>query len=101
MTIAALLVAAQVTCQTTGVYTRCWDSQTGATVSVTTHDAGGYSHTTMPDGRAYTTWDRPNGTSQSWQNPGTTTVIQDRATARFRPVPVLPSGGFCAVSARL
>jgi hypothetical protein len=70
MTIAALLVAAQVTCQTTGIYTRCSDSQTGATVSVTTHDAGGYSHTTMPDGRAYTTWDRPNGTSQTWQTQG-------------------------------
>jgi hypothetical protein len=55
------------TCQDDGRYTRCWDSQTGATVSTTERGAGGYAHTWTPDGRAWTSWDRPGGRIETWR----------------------------------
>jgi hypothetical protein len=69
--IAALLLASsafagETTCQDDGRYVRCWDAQTGATVSTTEQGAGGYSHSWTPQGHEWTTWDH-NGSSHTWQ----------------------------------
>jgi hypothetical protein len=41
--------AGEITCQTEGRYTRCWDAQTGQTVSTTEHRPGSADHTWTPD----------------------------------------------------
>jgi hypothetical protein len=64
--LASSAYAGETTCQSDARYTRCWNSQTGATISTTERGAGGYSHTWTPDGRAWTTWEH-DGTDHTWR----------------------------------
>jgi hypothetical protein len=63
--LAAASAHAEITCQTEGRYTHCWDAQTGATVSTTEHGPGSADHTWTPDGRQWTTQD-----GHTWQTQG-------------------------------
>jgi hypothetical protein len=58
--------AGETTCQDDGRYTRCWDAQTGATISTTERGAGGYAHTWTPEGHAWTTWEHDE-LSHTWK----------------------------------